>query len=107
MERQCRKVYTLNSWIRINFWCFLGFFKAQIEKSDIPYNDIKAEEYPSGTRTAQIIDDLEENLKDHEQRITQMNTSYEKLLDSYLRLTELRHVLNESSVFFEQVTNTT
>lgn len=79
----------------------IGFFKAQIEKSDIPYKEMKEEHY--GTRTAQIIDDLEENLKDHEQRITQMNTSYEKLLHSYLRLTELRHVLKESSVFFEQV----
>lgn len=32
-----------------------------------------------------------------------MNSSYETLLQRYLQLTELRHVLKESSAFFEQV----
>jgi V-type H+-transporting ATPase subunit a len=57
----------------------------------------------SSARTAQEVDDLEENLKNYENRISQMNTSYETLLQRYLQLTELRHVLKESSVFFEQV----
>lgn len=36
-------------------------------------------------------------------RITQMNSSYETLLHRNLQLAELRHVLKETSVFFEQV----
>jgi V-type H+-transporting ATPase subunit a len=57
----------------------------------------------SSARTAQEIDDLEESLKNHENRIVQMNSSFETLLQRNLQLTELRHVLKESSVFFEQV----
>lgn len=48
------------------------------------------------------MDDLEENLKDYEGRVSQMNSSYESLQRRYLQLTELRHVLRESSGFFEQ-----
>ncbi|KAF1798153.1 V-type ATPase, V0 complex, 116kDa subunit family, partial [Mucor lusitanicus] len=84
MERQCR------------------FFQAQLEKSNIPYRAIEPDVHYSSARTAQEIDDLEESLKDHEGRITQMNNSYETLLHSNLQLAELRHVLKETSVFFEQ-----
>ena len=58
--------------------------------------------YFSSARTAQEVDDLEENLKNYESRISQMNNSHETLLQRFLQLTELRHVLNASSVFFEQ-----
>ncbi|CEP07000.1 hypothetical protein [Parasitella parasitica] len=84
MERQCR------------------FFQAQIEKSEIPFRVIEPDTHYSSARTAQEIDDLEESLKDHEGRISQMNSSYETLLHRNLQLAELRHVLKESSVFFEQ-----
>lgn len=82
---------------------FLGFFQAQIEKSNIPFQVVEPDTHDSSARTAQEIDDLEESLKDHEVRITQMNNSYETLLQRNLQLTELRHVLKESSIFFEQV----
>lgn len=85
---------------------FVGFFQAQLEKSNIPYRAIEPDVHYSSARTAQEIDDLEESLKDHEGRITQMNNSYETLLHSNLQLAELRHVLKETSVFFEQVTIT-
>lgn len=49
------------------------------------------------------MDDLEENLKNLENRITQMNEYFETLQQSNLQITELRHVLKESSVFFAQV----
>ncbi|CAO3629538.1 unnamed protein product [Mucor hiemalis] len=83
MERQCR------------------FFKTQIDKSDIPTFPAP-EFYSSAARTAQEVDDLEENLKNYETRIAQLNSSYETLLQQFLQLTELRHVLKESSIFFEQ-----
>lgn len=79
-----------------------GFFQAQLEQSNIPYQGIEPDTHHSSARTAQEIDDLEETLKDHEVRISQMNSSYETLLRRNLQLTELRHVLKESSVFFEQ-----
>lgn len=79
-----------------------GFFKTQIDKSDIPTFPAP-EFYSSAARTAQEVDDLEENLKNYESRIAQLNSSYETLLQQFLQLTELRHVLKESSIFFEQV----
>lgn len=46
---------------------------------------------------------MEERLREHEVRILQMNNSHETLQRKYLQLTELRHVLRETAVFFEQV----
>ncbi|GAA5812459.1 hypothetical protein MFLAVUS_005915 [Mucor flavus] len=84
MERQCR------------------FFQSQIEKSGIASRPLEESSFFASTRTAQQVDDLEESLKVHEQHIIQMNDAYETLLTSNLQLTELRHVLKESSVFFAQ-----
>ncbi|KAG2195960.1 hypothetical protein INT47_007096 [Mucor saturninus] len=82
MERQCR------------------FLQAQIEKSDIQSAPVDVSTITA--RTPQQIDDLEENLKNLENRITQMNEYFETLQQSNLQITELRHVLKESSVFFAQ-----
>ena len=54
-------------------------------------------------RNAQEVDDLEEKINEHERRISQMNSSYETLQKRYLELTEARHVLKETAVFFEEV----
>ncbi|KAI8992299.1 V-type ATPase, V0 complex, 116kDa subunit family [Pilobolus umbonatus] len=83
MERQCR------------------FFQAQLQKSEIPVRPLTAATYRSRARSAQEVDDLEENLKEFEARIVQMNSSYENLQRRYLQLTEMRHVLRESSEFFK------
>lgn len=84
MERQCR------------------FFKAQTEKAGIPTRDLTTSGSLSRARSAQEIDDLEEKLRYHEGRITEMNNSYETLQRRYLQLTELRHVLRDTGVFFQQ-----
>ncbi|CAO3618883.1 unnamed protein product [Mucor hiemalis] len=84
MERQCR------------------FLQAQLAKSEIPTRPLTSAAYRSRARSQQEVDDLEENLKDYEGRVSQMNSSYESLQRRYLQLTELRHVLRESSGFFEQ-----
>ncbi|EPB85344.1 V-type H+-transporting ATPase subunit I [Mucor circinelloides 1006PhL] len=84
MERQCR------------------FFQTQLAKSDIQVRPLTPAAYRSRARSAQEVDDLEENLKEYEGRISQMNSSYESLQRRYLQLTELRHVLRESAGFFEQ-----
>lgn len=83
----------------------IGFFSTQLEKSDIPVRALTTAAYRSRARSAQEVDDLEENLKEYETRISQMNSSYESLQRRYLQLTELRHVLRESSGFFEQASN--
>ncbi|ORY99322.1 V-type ATPase, V0 complex, 116kDa subunit family [Syncephalastrum racemosum] len=84
MERQCR------------------FFSTQCEKAEIPVRPLTSAAYASRARSAQEVDDLEEKLREHEARISQMNSSYETLQRRYLQLTELRHVLRETAVFFEQ-----
>ncbi|KAI8984337.1 V-type ATPase, V0 complex, 116kDa subunit family [Mycotypha africana] len=84
MERQCR------------------FFHSQLQKNEIQLRPMTSAAIRSRARSAQEIDDLEENLKEYEGRITQMNSSYESLQRRYLQLTELRHVLRESGGFFEQ-----
>ncbi|KAI8329294.1 V-type ATPase, V0 complex, 116kDa subunit family [Chlamydoabsidia padenii] len=85
MERQCR------------------FFKAQTEKANIPTRSLTTtSDSLSHARSAQEIDELEEKLRQHEGRITEMNTSYETLQRRYLQLTELRHVLRDTGVFFQQ-----
>ncbi|KAI8047517.1 V-type ATPase, V0 complex, 116kDa subunit family [Gilbertella persicaria] len=84
MERQCR------------------FLQTQLQKNDIQARPLTPAAYRSRARSAQEVDELEENLKEYEGRISQMNSSYESLQRRYLQLTELRHVLRESSTFFEQ-----
>lgn len=81
----------------------LGFFEKQLEKSEINTRALTTATYYARARSAQEIDDLEERLREHEVRILQMNNSHEKLQRKYLQLTELRHVLRETAVFFEQV----
>ncbi|ORX49131.1 V0/A0 complex, 116-kDa subunit of ATPase [Hesseltinella vesiculosa] len=85
MERQCR------------------FFKAQTTKADIPTRTLATSSTLSRARSAQEIDELEEKLRFHEERILEMNSSYETLQRRYLQLTELRHVLRDTNVFFQQV----
>ncbi|KAI9032739.1 V-type ATPase, V0 complex, 116kDa subunit family [Phycomyces nitens] len=84
MERQCR------------------FFKAQVDKAGIPVRHLGLSGQFSRARSTQEIDDLEEKLRDHEGRLSEMNSSYESLQRRYLQLTELRHVLRETAAFFEQ-----
>lgn len=52
-------------------------------------------------RTRQELDNLEERLSEHENRLLQMNLSYETMQRHYLELTELKHVLSGTAGFFE------
>lgn len=83
----------------------IGFFQSQLVKSEIQIRPLTPAAYRSRARSAQEVDDLEENLKEYEGRVSQMNSSYESLQRRYLQLTELRHVLRESSSFFQEVNN--
>ncbi|KAI9343869.1 V-type ATPase, V0 complex, 116kDa subunit family [Zopfochytrium polystomum] len=79
----------------------LRFLHGQIQKAEIPIKT-SAVSSSARARTQQEIDDLEERLTDHESRIQQMITSQETLNKRFLELTELRHVLKETTIFFEE-----
>jgi V-type H+-transporting ATPase subunit a len=81
----------------------IGFFSTQIEKSEIAVRPSAGDVSAARARSTQEIDDLEEKLNEHERRITQMNNSHETLQRRYLELTEAKHVLRETDVFFQMV----
>lgn len=56
-----------------------------------------------GPRGPQAIDELDLKLQEHENRIGQMNSSWETLVKKQRELEEARHVLRETATFFQQV----
>ncbi|KAG0280376.1 H(+)-transporting V0 sector ATPase subunit a [Linnemannia gamsii] len=80
----------------------LRFFTSQIEKAEIPVRTTLSNSYSSRARSRQELDDLEERLSEHENRLLQMNNSHETMQRRYLELTELKHVLRETSDFFRE-----
>lgn len=54
-------------------------------------------------RSRQELDDLEERLSEHENRLLQMNNSHETMQRRFLELTELKHVLSEVNRFLREV----
>ena len=80
-----------------------GFFTQQIERAEIQARSSHSTTYLSRTRSRQELDDLEQHLSEHENRLLQMNNSHETMQRRYLELTELKHVLKETSDFFEEV----
>ena len=85
------------------------FFSTQIakEKDVVPIRPLheSAPLVTVGPRAAQTIDELDTTLAEHEQRLTRMNESYEKLSENTRELIEARYVLRETAVFFDQVTS--
>ncbi|KAI8098874.1 V-type ATPase, V0 complex, 116kDa subunit family [Halteromyces radiatus] len=82
MERQCR------------------YFRQQIKRGGVPFRPLTGTAVRA--RSTQEIDNLEELLREHEQHLLEMTSSYESLQQRYLQLTELRHVLRETALFFNQ-----
>ncbi|KAF8973431.1 H(+)-transporting V0 sector ATPase subunit a [Entomortierella lignicola] len=80
----------------------LRFFTSQIEKAEIPVRSSLSSSYLTRARSLQELDDLEERLSEHENRLLQMNNSHETMQRRYLELTELKHVLRETRYFFEE-----
>ncbi|KAI9237374.1 MAG: V-type ATPase, V0 complex, 116kDa subunit family [Podila humilis] len=80
----------------------LRFFTGQIEKAEIRVRTAHPSAYQSRARSRQELDDLEDRLSEHENRLLQMNNSHETMQRRYLELTELKHVLRETSDFFQE-----
>ncbi|KAI8819827.1 V-type ATPase, V0 complex, 116kDa subunit family [Fimicolochytrium jonesii] len=85
----------------------LRFLEGQIRKAEVISRPLDSSMYYGRSRTQQEIDELEERLNEHEGRVQQMNTSLETLNKRYLELTELRHVLRETAMFFDEATSRT
>ncbi|KAF9586649.1 H(+)-transporting V0 sector ATPase subunit a [Lunasporangiospora selenospora] len=77
----------------------LRFFTSLIVKAEIPIHPSVTSSYLTRARSRQELDDLEEHLSEHENRLLQMNNSYENMQRRYLELTELKHVLRETDEF--------
>ncbi|KAG0055134.1 H(+)-transporting V0 sector ATPase subunit a [Gryganskiella cystojenkinii] len=80
----------------------LRFFTQQIEKAEIPVRSSYSTAHLSRARSRQELDDLEQRLSAHENRLLQMNNSHETMQRRYLELTELKHVLRETSDFLQE-----
>ncbi|KAG0277784.1 H(+)-transporting V0 sector ATPase subunit a [Linnemannia gamsii] len=83
----------------------LRFFTMQIEKVGIHVRPSMPSSHLSRARSRQELDDLEERISEHENRLLQMNNSHETMQRRYLELTELKHVLRETSDFFHEATS--
>ena len=92
----------LFSWSNCCFNYKQGFLTSHATKLDILMKPA-SEAAITRTRSQQEIDDMELQLNEIEKKILQMNASQETLNKRYLELTELRHVIRETAIFFEEV----
>lgn len=79
----------------------------QIEKVGVLIRPSMPSSHLSRARSRQELDDLEARISEHENRLLQMNNSHETMQRRYLELTELKHVLRETSDFFQEVIDPT
>lgn len=68
-------------------------------ESALPFVNLSDQDNQRGP---QLIENLSVRLREHEDRLAQMNDSYDQLQKRLLELEEARHVLRETAVFFEQ-----
>ncbi|CAO1618414.1 unnamed protein product [Parajaminaea phylloscopi] len=83
------------------------FLQSQMESEKVPVRPLESalpfvNFSENGRRGPLQVDELSAKLRDHEERIGQMNNSYETLQKRLLELQEARHVLRETAVFFDQ-----
>ena len=84
------------------------FLDAQLEKESIPARPLESA-IPflslggdDATRTPMFMEKLAKQLQEYEERIAQMNGSYESLQRRLQELEESKHVIRETAVFFQQ-----
>ncbi|KAK1765532.1 H(+)-transporting V0 sector ATPase subunit A [Phialemonium atrogriseum] len=80
----------------------LRYFYAQMEKVGIPLRKLDLDVETLAPPTTTEIDELAERSKSLEQRISQLNDSYETLKKREVELTEWRWVLREAGGFFDR-----
>ncbi|KAI1488996.1 V-type proton ATPase subunit A [Biscogniauxia mediterranea] len=80
----------------------LRYFHAQMEKANIPLRKLDLDVETLAPPTTTEIDELAERSQSLEQRIYQLNDSYETLKKREVELTEWRWVLREAGGFFDR-----
>lgn len=86
----------------------IRFLYTQMDKESVPVRPLESAlpfvnlNGSEAQRGPQLMDDLNVRLREHEERLSQMNDSYDQLQRRLLELEEARHVLRETAVFFEQ-----
>ncbi|KAJ1975395.1 H(+)-transporting V0 sector ATPase subunit a [Dimargaris verticillata] len=80
----------------------LRYLSTNIDKLEIPVQQAAESHQLRRSRSPQEIDELDESLTQHEYRVVQLNESYENLQRRLLELTELRHVLRETTAFLQK-----
>lgn len=82
----------------------LNYFRSQMEKSNIPMRSrYDFEENLLAAPNSGEIDELAERSENLEQRVSDLNESYETLKKREVELTEWRWVLREAGGFFDRV----
>ncbi|OIW27972.1 V0/A0 complex, 116-kDa subunit of ATPase [Coniochaeta ligniaria NRRL 30616] len=80
----------------------LRYFYGQMEKAGIPLRKLDLDVDTLAAPTTSEIDELAERSQSLEQRISQLNDSYEQLKKREVELTEWRWVLKEAGGFFDR-----
>ncbi|RYP16155.1 hypothetical protein DL765_005292 [Monosporascus sp. GIB2] len=80
----------------------LRYFHSQMEKASIPLRKLDLDVETLAPPTTTEIDELSERSQSLEQRIYQLNDSYETLKKREVELTEWRWVLREAGGFFDR-----
>ncbi|KAI1269975.1 V-type ATPase, V0 complex, 116kDa subunit family [Xylariaceae sp. FL1019] len=80
----------------------LRYFHAQMEKANIPTRKLDLDVETLAAPSTSEIDELSERSQSLEQRIAQLNDSYETLKKREVELTEWRWVLREAGGFFDR-----
>ncbi|KAF3070819.1 V-type proton ATPase subunit a [Daldinia childiae] len=80
----------------------LRYFHSQMEKASIPLRRLDLDVETLAPPTTSEIDELSERTQSLEQRIFQLNDSYETLKKREVELTEWRWVLREAGGFFDR-----
>ncbi|KAI1471959.1 V0/A0 complex, 116-kDa subunit of ATPase [Daldinia caldariorum] len=80
----------------------LRYFHTQMEKANIPLQKLDLDVETLAPPTTIEIDELSERTQSLEQRIFQLNDSYETLKKREVELTEWRWVLREAGGFFDR-----
>ncbi|KAI6440190.1 H(+)-transporting V0 sector ATPase subunit a, partial [Pyricularia oryzae] len=80
----------------------LRYFHAQMEKAGIPLRKLDLDVESLAPPSTSEIDELADRSQSLEQRISQLNDSYETLKKREVELTEWRWVLREAGGFFDR-----
>ena len=78
----------------------LRFLEKEIKKDGIPITDLT--DNPEAPQPREMID-LEATYEKLEGELKEVNTNAEALKKTYLELTELRHILQKTQHFFDEV----